>query len=259
VFAEDRRKLLLDRIKSTGTLSNADIADEFKVSMLTIRRDLEVLERDGLIRRVYGGAQHVSVPMIGNGKSVEFGQRSERNQDAKERIAKKAAQFIQDGETIYIDAGTTAHALSRALIAKPVRNLRIVTHAVNIANEFASHPGFKVFIIGGEIFEETRASTGQFTLDSIRRFSYDRFFLGCMGFDVHNGMTNARMPEVEIKNAAIERANWVCLIADSSKWAVNTFASIAPIERCNCIVSDSALPKFAQHEIKRLGIALSLA
>jgi hypothetical protein len=74
-----------------------------------------------------------------------------------------------------------------------------------------------------------------------------------------NHWYNARMPEVEIKNAAIERANWVYLIADSSKWAVNTFASIAPIERCNCIVSDSALPKFAQHEIKRLGIALSLA
>ena len=264
MFAEERRKLLLERIEAAGTLSNAEVADAFKVSMLTIRRDLELLERDGLIRRIYGGAQHISVPPIEAARGIDFQQRSQQNLDLKKRIAELAAETVTDGETVFLDAGTTTLALARALVERtlserPLTNVRIVTHAVNIANEFAGHLNFRIFAIGGEIFEETRASTGQFTLDTIRRFAYDRCFVGCMGFDVQNGMTNARMPEVDVKNAVIERSSWVCLVADSLKWGVNAFAPIAPLERCHCVVSDSGLPDEAQRRVRRLGIDLRLA
>ena len=269
MFAEERRKLLLERIEAAGTLSNAEVADAFNVSMLTIRRDLELLERDGLIRRIYGGAQHISVPLIEAARSIDFQQRAQQNLDLKKRIAELAAETVMDGETVFLDAGTTTLALARALVERtlnqrtlserPPMNVRIVTHAVNIANEFAGHQNFRIFAIGGEIFEETRASTGQFTLDTIRRFAYDRCFVGCMGFDVQNGMTNARMPEVDVKNAVIERSSWVCLVADSLKWGVNAFAPIAPLERCHCVVSDSGLPDEAQRKVRRLGIDLRLA
>ena len=259
LFAEERRKLLLERIEAAGTLSNAEVAETFNVSMLTIRRDLELLERDGLIRRIYGGAQHISVPLIEASRSTDFQQRAQQNLDLKERIGKLAAETVTDGETIFLDAGTTSLAMARALVERPLMNVRIVTHAVNIANEFAGYLNFRIFAIGGEIFEETRASTGQFTLDTIRRFSYDRYFIGCMGFDVQNGMTNARMPEVDVKNAVIERSNWVCLIADSMKWGVNAFAPIAPLERCHCVISDLGLNVEVQRKIRKLGIDLRLA
>jgi DeoR/GlpR family transcriptional regulator of sugar metabolism len=258
MFAEERRKQLLQRIEQAGSLTNTAAAAEFQVSMLTIRRDLEQLEQDGFIRRVYGGAQHISVPVLEPVKGVEFRQRLLQNLEAKTRIAERATDSICEGETIYLDAGTTALAMAKAITARGLRNIRIVTHAVNITNEFTNYTQCKVFSVGGELYEETGACTGQFTLDTIRRFHYDRFFLGCMGFDVINGMTNARIAEVDIKNAVIEKSNWVCLIADSSKWNSNNFAPIAPLERCHRIITDTGLNPNARHQIKQQGIELEL-
>ena len=259
MLGDGRRKQLLNRIESAGTLSNAEAAAGLQVSMLTIRRDLEILERDGLIRRVYGGAQHISLPGFAPPSELEFTQRQVQHREVKARIAQMAADTISNGETVFLDAGTTTLALASAICQLPLRKVLIVTHAVNIANEFANHQQFKVLVIGGELFEETRACTGQVTLDSVRRYHYDRFFLGCSGFDVQNGITNARLPEVEIKNAVIERSNWVCLLTDSSKWGINSFAPIAPLERCHTVITDAHLQLNAQRKIRQLGLELRLA
>lgn len=258
MLASQRRKHIIERIEQLGTLSNTQAASEFGVSMLTIRRDLDLLEQQGLIRRVHGGAQASRNGATASLGGVGYDQRLHRDHAAKLRIGARAAELVQDGETIFLDAGTTTIEIARALKTRPLRSVRVVTHAVNIAAELVGLPQFRVFSIGGEIFEETYASTGQVAVELLSRYSYDRFFLACMGFDPRAGITNARLPEVEVKVAAMHQARWTGLVADASKWGVHTFARIAPLGSVQAVVSDERLPPAARAEVQQLGLDLML-
>lgn len=247
-----RRRHIYERIVELGWLSSAQAAKEFHVSPLTIRRDLEVLEQQGLVQRVRGGAQVAGTP------DVAYARRAARERDAKRRIGEFAADLVQDGETVYLDAGTTTLEIARALKTRARRDVRVVTHAVNLAAELVALPHLKVFSIGGEIFEETYAATGAAAVDMVGRYRYDRLFLACMGFDAQAGITNVRVPEVEIKAAALANARWTALVADASKWGVHTFARIAPLDRVQAVVTDDRLPDRAVETLRHLGLEVHL-
>jgi len=266
VVSEARRKRILERLEQSGSLSNAHAANEFGVSMLTIRRDLDLLESRGLIQRVHGGAQALSreapremtrdLSREDGALEVRYNQRQLQGTEVKRRIGQQAAELVQDFETVYLDAGTTTLEVARALKLRPLTRIQVVTHAVNLAAELVGVAHIRVFCIGGEIFEESYAATGQVAVELVRRFSYDRCFLAGMGVDPSAGITNGRVPEVEVKTAALERAHWTCLVADASKWGVRTFAPIAPLSSVQAFVTDDRLPESGVQAVAHLGIAL---
>jgi len=261
VVSETRRQRILERLEQTGTLSNANAASEFGVSMLTIRRDLDLLESRGLIERVHGGAQaraklEASAPRDDGALGLRYAQRQSQEAEVKRRIGQRAAELVEDGETVYLDAGTTTLEVARALRLRSLSRVQVVTHAVNLAAELVGVPHLRVFCIGGEIFEESYAATGQVAVELVKRFSYDRCFVAGMGVDPDAGITNGRVPEVEVKAAAMARARWSCLVADASKWGTRTFAPIAPLSSVQAFVTDDRLPEAGCRIVQDLGIAL---
>jgi DeoR/GlpR family transcriptional regulator of sugar metabolism len=252
LLADMRRQHILARVASLGSISNAQAAEEFGVSVLTIRRDVEMLARQGLVARIHGGVRSVT------DSNLHYDERAKHRLSAKQQIGQQAASLVKEGETVYLDAGTTTLEVAYALRRSPLKTLRIATHAVNIAVELAVRPGFTVFLIGGEIFEDTYAATGRAAVQMLSGYRFDRMFLACMGFDPQGGITNARVPEVEVKTAALAQSGWTCLVADAAKWGVTTFARIVPLNGVNAVISDTQLPFEAQQTLTHLGLELYL-
>jgi len=246
--SRDRLQRILELISRHGTLNNAALARSLEVSTMTVRRDLDVLERQGYLRRVHGGARLVDELDVG------YGLRQGRNVGAKRRIGARAAEFVKDGETIYLDAGTTTMEVARALKRRSLHGVRVVTHAVNIAAELSGSPGLGVLQVGGELFLQTYSATGPLALETIRRFSFDRLFLAAQGVDLAAGLTNSSLLEAEVKHAAIAASRWVCLVCDASKWGRVTFAPCGSLEDIDVLVTDLRLPAEARDKLVALGM-----
>lgn len=246
--SHERLQRILELIGRQGSLTNAALARALEVSTMTVRRDLDILECQGYLRRVHGGARAVDELDVG------YGLRQGRNVGAKRRIGARAAEFVQNGETIYLDAGTTTMEVARALKRRSLHGVRVVTHAVNIAAELSGSPGLGVLQVGGELFLQTYSATGPLALETIRRFSFDRLFLAAQGVDLAAGLTNSSLLEAEVKNAAIAASRWVCLVCDASKWGRVTFAPCGSLGDIDLFITDARLPPEARIKLVELGL-----
>ena len=230
-----RLEQILNMTESHGAVTNAAIATQLGVSLMTVRRDIIELEHRGLLRRVHGGVQSASSPDRG------FSLRSRQQRSAKHAIGAVAALLVEDFQTIYLDAGSTAMELALSLRQRSVKGVRVVTHAVNIASELAGLSQISLVQIGGEVFGQTFAATGPFAVSCIRALSFDQFFVSAQGFDLHAGLTDSNLLEVEVKQAVLERAKRAVLIADSSKWRVTSFARVAELGVISQIITDAGI------------------
>lgn len=253
MLASERRKRMIDLLEHQGWLTTAEVATTLEVSEMTVRRDLGELEHRGLLRRVHGGAEALSSDDVG------YALRSRKNHEAKRLIGARAAALVKDGETVYVDAGTTAMEVALALRRRRPKGVMVVTHAVNIAAQLAGQPTLSVVQIGGEIYRKTYAATGPAAVAAIRRLSFDKVFLAAQGFGFRDGLSNSNLAEVEVKQAALVASSWVCLIADASKWEQKSLAYVAPLERLHAVVSDEALLPGGRRALAARGIELHLA
>ena len=250
MLTEERRQRVLEVLAKVGTLHTIRIAECLGVSEMTIRRDLSVLERRGLLQRVHGGAQP---------PPPHFAERERRSgsaHKAKERIGKLAAAQINDFETIYLDAGTTCLELARELKLREVRGVSILTHAVNIAAELAGSPRLTVIQVGGEIYADSYSATGPTTLATLGRFSFDRMFLAAVGLHPRFGVTSTNLLEAEVKVASRRRAAWVGLVLDSSKWQRQALTRVAELHDLDLLISDAALSPEARLHLETAGVAV---
>jgi DeoR/GlpR family transcriptional regulator of sugar metabolism len=253
MLAADRHRHILELLEREGSTSNAQLADDLEVSLMTVRRDLSDLEHRGLVQRVHGGVQR-----LGNA-DVIYSLRATRDLKAKRAIGLAAAALVRDDETIYLDAGTTTIEVARSLRRCKLRHIKVVTHAVNIATELAGQPQFTVIQVGGEIYRQTYAATGPLALEAIRRFSFDRLFLAAQGFTLEGGVSNGNLTENEIKQTAMQTARWVALVADASKYGQTMFSRIAALERIHALVTDNRLGADVIKALKRLRLEVILA
>jgi DeoR family transcriptional regulator, fructose operon transcriptional repressor len=251
VIPTDRLEQILKITEAQGIVTNATLAEKLNVSLMTVRRDIIELEHRGLLRRVHGGVQSAASPDRG------FSLRSRQQQTAKHAIGAAAALLVQDFETIYLDAGSTAFELALSLRQRPVKGVRVVTHAINIAAELAGLNHIGVVQIGGEVFGQTFAATGPLAIQAIRTLSFHQFFISAQGFDLENGLTDSNLLEVEVKQAVLTAAKKVVLIADSSKWGVTSFARVADLGVVSKIVTDSGINLKDQEALTEKGLLVS--
>ncbi len=252
MLAHVRHQLILDQLKRGQSFTNAEIAESIGVSVMTIRRDLAQLEQQGLLRRVYGGAQNITELDIG------YAQRSRREHQAKAMIGALAVECIQDNETVYLDGGTTVIEIARALRRRGVRNVHLFTHAINIAGELIGVPDIEVYQMPGQMYRESYSAVGPLTLETIRRFRFDRLFLAAQGFDPE-GLTNPNLLEIEVKQELIARSTWVCLVADGTKWGKSAFARVAPLSALNAVITDSRIPATGLAVLKQAKLKVLVA
>jgi DeoR family fructose operon transcriptional repressor len=237
VYPEERQQAIAATVMSQGRASVADLAQAYDVTTETVRRDLAVLDRAGLLRRVHGGAVpvralHLVEPSVDERESTRAGH--------KHAIASAAAEFIpQSGATVLFDAGTTTARV--AALLPPDRELLIVTNSVPIAARLASLTSMSLQLLGGQVRGLTQATVGERAVGMLESLRVDIAFIGTNGISVRHGLSTPDPGEAAVKRAMVACANFVVVVADSSKIGREEFVSFAPIDRVDVLVTDSEI------------------
>ncbi len=227
----ERLSAILERLASSGGVGVSDLGAEFGVSSATIRRDLEMLERQRLLTRTHGGATPLGVAY-----ELPLRYKAGRRHEEKRRIARAAADLVGDGAAIGLNGGTTSTEVARALVG--LRDLTVVTNALNIASELAVRTNLKLVVTGGYVRPESYELVGPLAESSLASVNLDFVFLGVDGIDSRAGITTHHEVEAHTNLALIERARRVVAVADSSKLGAVAFARICPIERVHELITD---------------------
>ena len=219
---------------------------------MTIRRDLDVLEKRKLVVRVHGGA-------IQPKESISISEeiRLSRNMAQKSHIGQAAARMVEDGQTIFIDAGTTTMEMANCL--KDHHGLTIVTNSVKVLYTLAESPGINLIGLGGAVFGGAWSFIGPLTDRAIRHFHSDLAFLGISSLSLNQGLSEFNYFEGDIKSLIINQSQRVVLLADSSKFEKVSPHIVAPLSDIDVIITDDLLPQELAAAYRKAGIELSLA
>lgn len=250
MYAEERQAAIVGRARAEGRVDVAALADDLGVTTETVRRDLTVLERAGVLRRVHGGA--IPVERLGFEPPVDT--REGVAVAEKEAIAKAALNELPVDGAIALDAGTTTLRLAEAIPAD--RELTVVTNGLPIAIALAGRPNLTVHLVGGRVRGRTLAAVGEATVEFLRHRYVDVAFLGANGFSAERGFTTPDGDEAASKRALIECAGRSVVLADSSKAGVNHFASFAALREVDLLITDAGLDAGRAADLEAAGLAV---
>jgi len=235
MLQNQRRDKILELIREDGHAKVMDLSRIFKVTEVTIRQDLESLEKDGFIVREHGGAYLKNIDL----NVRNFSLQNQENITEKMMIARKAVEYIHDGEAIILDSGSTTTEIAKLLTG--YNNLTVITNALNIAFILGAQAGITVVVTGGEFKAPTLSLTGQKAADFFQNLHVDKLFLATAGIALKSGLTYPGISDICVKRAMIESANEVYLVADSSKIGKNAFASLGALSLINYLITDSKI------------------
>lgn len=227
-----------------------ELAQRFKVSEMTIRRDLKNLAALGLIQREHGRAIYPPVPM----DTLLMMSMGEAERE-KARIGQLAATLISEGDSIILDAGTTTLAVAQALNTK----CNVITNSLPIASVLGNRDGITLLMTGGEVRSGTFALVGPMTRSAFKGFNADKLFLGATGVNIERGLSTANMLESEVKQAMLNVAKEVILVAHSAKIGQVSFHTFALWDSVHILVTDSGLSAPIKKELEFKGVEVLLA
>ncbi|MBN2633565.1 MAG: DeoR/GlpR transcriptional regulator [Bacteroidales bacterium] len=253
MLPQQRREKILDLITEDGHATVIQLSKIFKVTEVTIRQDLEKLEKEGSIEREHGGAYLKNVGL--NVKNIVL-----QNQDhlaEKAAIAKKALEFINDGDTIILDSGSTTTEIAKMITS--YKNLTVITNALNIALILGVMPEINLVVTGGEFKAPTLSLTGQKAADFFVGLHVDKLFLATAGITLKSGLTYPSISDLVVKRAMIESANEVYLVADSSKIGKSAFASLGALSLIDFLITDSNINDTDSSMLKNNDIKIIIA
>ena len=253
IFARERQERILAIVDRDGRALVAGLAERFEVSEQTIRKDLLALERDRLVIRTHGGA----IATDRHRSELGFDDRRRIQADAKRRIGRAAGALVEDGETIALDASTTALEVAIQIrLLGGWQQLTVVTNGIRIAEELAGQEGITILLPAGRMRWQAMSVVGPWGDAFLRRVNVARAFLGAAGFTVPAGLTDATEEEAQNKRAMAGAATEVTAVIDHSKWGRTALATFCRTERIARIVTDAPTPSDLAEAAVRLRIAL---
>lgn len=229
-----------------------DLSERLQVSEVTIRKDLTTLEQQGFLLRRYGGAILAENP----GNVVEYIKKIRVQEDEKLAIAKFAAEMIEDGENLLIDAGSTTFALACELRG---RNLRIVTNNIAIAHELMNDSAVTVELLGGTLRKTSGALIGPWVLDTLESVRVDKVFMGASGFDPKRGFSSENAVEAEVKRKMLDCGGEIIILADATKFDRPAFANFAKVEEIDLLITDKKILETAAKTLKEANVKIKVA
>ena len=237
MLTEKRHEIILQLLRKKGSITVNEIKDELGISESTIRRDLNTLDEEGKLVKVFGGA--VSVNYEFSGEEPTVSQKKDVNLDAKKAIAKYAAGLIEPDDFVYIDAGTTTGCMIDYIREK---NATYVTNAVAHARNLAI-AGFKVILIGGELKGSTEAVVGSSAVEALS-------FFGANGISIKSGITTPDISEAAVKRTAVEHSNYKYVLADSAKFDNVSSVTFARIDEVKFITDKNVADIYKDYDVK---------
>lgn len=250
-MTRQRRARIAEYVQNHGSARVAELAREFRTSEVTIRNDLTHLEDQGQLVRDRGGAV-AAQRTLSSLLAVE--ERAGIRIEDKRRVARAAAKLVSAGDTIFLDAGTTAVEMAPHLAA--IENLTVVTYGVNVALQVGAQTSARVILAGGTLNRESSSLLGPVAERQLGELSVQKLFLGTQALDLEQGLTDTTYEIAQVKQRMIQSAREVILTTDSGKWGSVGFVRVAPISAMDTIITDPGLPEKARTAIEALGVKL---
>lgn len=229
----ERRAKIIDLIEQIGVVKVSNLSPKFGVSEVTIRNDLVQLEKKNILIRAHGGAMKYQRVGI----DFELDIKSQKHLGEKQKIGKKAAQLIKDGDTIILDSGTTTLQIAKNL--SHLNDLTVITNSLNIAGQLVNLTNVNVIMPGGMLRRKSLSLIGSMAENSIKNYYCDKVFLGVDGIDTDYGISTPNSEEAHLNNIMINISREVIVVTDSSKFSKKSFAFIAPLSKINTIITDN--------------------
>ncbi|GAA4099749.1 DeoR/GlpR family DNA-binding transcription regulator [Nonomuraea soli] len=245
----ERLLAILNTLRSHDSVSVAELAAEHDVSEMTIRRDLDELARQGVVRRVRGGA----LSLLLRGEEPPFGVREMEAVEAKRRIAAEVAALIADGEAVVLDGGTTCLEVARALAGRRVTVMPLALQAVGV---LAGAERVRLVLPGGQVRPGELNVTGPLAESSIRGCRFDTAVIGCCGLSARDGLTAHDLPEVAVKQAAMASARRTVAVCDSGKFSRASFGAVCGLSGLDVVVTDEGAPQEELDALVAAGVAV---
>jgi DeoR family fructose operon transcriptional repressor len=248
LFAEERQERILQLLKDNRKIMVPELCKAFSVSPATIRNDLRELESTGLLRRTHGGA----ITANKAGFELNSHQKEIKNISDKRAIARRAAEFIVEGDTLAIDTGTTTLEFVKQIVH--IRGITIMTNDIMIASYMEEHSDATVILIGGVLRRNFHCTTGPIACKYLEGFNVDKAIMATNGITIRRGLTTPEINQAEVKKAMIETATEVIVLSDSSKIGVCGFVQFAPLTSIHKLVTDDGISEEDVNEMTGMGI-----
>jgi len=253
IFAEERKHLIVDLINKEVKTTVAELCERFSVSPATIRNDLRELEFAGLLKRTHGGA-------ISNKKaSFELNayQKEVENIDRKIAICRAASKYVQDGDIIAIDTGTTMFELTKLICAD--KDIKVITNDLQIALYLEKHSEIDTILMGGMVRRNFHSTVGPLALEAVKGLNVDRSFMACNGVHLGRGITTPNIEQAQVKQGLVAAADEVILLADSSKLGKASFVKFADFSQVDLIITDDGVGEDILAELGRMSVNVEVA
>lgn len=255
VFARERQEHIVRIVEEHGRARVSDLAAQFRVSAVTIRKDLVALESEHRLVRTHGGA----IAMDRSRPELSFDIRERLQADEKSRIGAAGAALVHDGESLVMDASTTALSVARHLKSRGGwSQLTVITNGLRLASELAGHPGITVLMLGGRVRWEALSVVGQLGDGLFSRINVQKAFLGAAGFTLEAGLADATDEEAQIKRSMVAAAREVIAIVDHTKWERTAFATFCPTDQISIVLTDDEAPDVMVRALNGRGVQVRL-
>lgn len=242
----ERRMQIINDFATNDTISVAELAERYHVSQVTIRNDLKALQNENLIKRVHGGASSTSNEFISARLNVNY--------ETKLRIADRAAQMVNSGETILIESGSTNALLAKKL--SETKDVTIITNSCFIANFIREVPRVNIVLLGGNYQPSSEVCVGPLTCQSLQSFFVDKLFIGTDGYSEKSGFTCVNLLRAEVVAAMAKRAEHSIILTDSSKFTQRGVAQQLSLSEVSHVITDDGIPESAREELGKNGVEL---
>ena len=238
MFADERQSKIYEILKKKKAITTVGLVREFGVSLETVRRDLLAMEKKQLLRRVHGGAM---LP-LGMKEYNTLKERNEENGDKKRRLSVKAAEFVEEGDYIAVDSGSTAIFFAEALKEKFSR-LTVVTHSLDVFNILAGEKDFELILCGGKYMASENVFCGSLTMENFEQICVKKAFVFPTSISMEYGIGDFQEDLLFVQRAMIKRSDRVFILADSSKFEKKSLMKQSEMKKEYDYVTDSELPK----------------
>lgn len=247
---EERRERIVSTIHENGKVRVSELSEEYDISEVTIRKDLEALEAEGHLKRVHGGAIGLNKLYV----NMDLSERYKTNSAAKKALAELAASFIDDNDTIFMNAGTTLTYVLRAIRDK--KNISLVTNSVQNATEAALYSSFNVILLGGELDSKYQFTFGSDAEKQLENYRAAKCILSVDGISAEAGLTLYYANEASLVRKMINTSAKTIVVADSSKIGRAVFAKITDAKKSDILVTSKSDKKKELQALEKIGVKI---